>query len=313
MRTAVVRILTMIPLLFLVATGTFFLSQASSIDPAEIIVGGNGTDAQIHAVREDLGLNRPVMEQYVSWLGGVLVGNLGQSFYSGVEVSALMASALPVTLSLAAGGLLVGVILGVTSGMIAALFAGSRLDRGIIMLATAGQAAPSFWLGILLIYFFALQTGWFPATGYVDPADSVTGWLRSLVLPSIALGLAVAAALSRQVRSSTIGVLQRDYIRTALSKGLSRPRVVLKHASRNAASPVVTSLSFQVAHLLGGAVVIERLFALPGIGTLSIDAVLRYDPNIIQAVVLFSVVIVVVINLLVDLSYAWLNPKVRTA
>jgi peptide/nickel transport system permease protein len=303
----------MIPLIALVATGAFFLSQMSDIDPAESIVGPNATEGQIQAVRDDLGLNRPVSEQFTSWFTGVLHGDFGTSFYSGAQVSDLMVQALPVTLSLAAGGLMVGIVLGVGSGIMAALKAGGAVDRAVILLATAGQAAPSFWLGMLLIYAFSIELGWLPATGYVSPSVSVSGWIESLILPSIALGLAVAAALARQARSSTIGVLQKDYIRTALSKGLSRQKVIFKHTSKNAAAPVVTALSFQVAHLLGGAVVIERLFAMPGIGTLTIDAVLRYDPNVIQAVVIFSVVIVVLINLVLDLSYTWLNPKVRAA
>ncbi|GCE42534.1 dipeptide transport system permease protein DppB [Rhodococcus wratislaviensis] len=312
MRTAVIRVLTMIPLIALVATGAFFLSQMSNIDPAENIVGANASEQQIDSVRADLGLDQPAVDQYLHWISGAARGDFGSSFYSGTSVAQLMSQALPVTLSLTLGGLLVGIILGVGTGVVAALKAGSAVDRGVILFATAGQAAPSFWLGMLLIYVFAIQLGWLPATGYVSPSISVAGWIESLILPSIALGLAVAAALSRQARSSTIGVLQKDYIRTALSKGLSRRRVVAKHASKNAAAPVVTSLSFQVAHLLGGAIVIERLFAMPGIGTLTIDAVLRYDPNIIQAVVIFSVVIVVVVNLALDLSYTWLNPKVRS-
>jgi peptide/nickel transport system permease protein len=313
MHTVVRRLLAAVPLVLVVVSATFFLSLASDVDPAEIILGGNATQEQVDALRAELGLDRPGFEQYWSWLSGVFQGDLGQSLYTRADVTDLFTAALPVTLSLAVGGLLVGVVLGVGMGVLAATTAGSRTDRGIIMVSTAGQAAPSFFVGMLVIYVFALPLGWFPATGYTSLAESPGGWLRSLVLPSFALGLGVAAALSRQARSSMVIALQRDYTRTALSKGLSRRRVVLKHAARNAASPVVTSVSFQVAQLLGGAIVIERLFALPGLGSLTIDAVLRYDPYIIQAVVLFAVVVVVVVNLLVDVSYAWLNPKVRTA
>ncbi|MEV0732922.1 ABC transporter permease [Polymorphospora sp. NPDC050346] len=312
MRNVVIRLLTMIPLVLLVVSGTFFLSLASNVDPAEIILGGNATQEQIDALRQQLGLDRPALEQYWTWLAGLLRGDLGTSLYTGASVTDLFLAALPVTLSLTAGGLVIGVVLGVGMGLLASVVAGTRLDRGIILLSTVGQAAPSFFVGMLIIYFLALQLGWFPATGYVPLTDSVGGWLHSLALPSLALGIGVAAALSRQARSSMITALQRDYTRTALSKGHSRRRVVFKHAGRNAASPVVTSISFQVAHLLGGAIVVERLFALPGLGSLTIDAVLRYDPNIIQAVVLFAVVVVVLVNLLVDVSYVWLNPKVRT-
>lgn len=311
MRTVITRLLSTVPLVFAVASATFFLSLASDVDPAEIILGGNATQVQIDALRGELGLDRSGPEQYWSWLSGLFYGDLGTSLYTRASVTDLVQAALPVTLSLAVGGLLIGVVLGVGLGIVAAMTAGSRADRGLIMLSTAGQAAPSFFVGMLVIYVFAVQLGWFPATGYTPLTESPGEWLRSLVLPSFALGLGVAAALSRQARSSMIVALQRDYTRTALSKGLSRRRVVLKHAARNAASPVVTSVSFQVAQLLGGAIVVERLFAMPGLGSLTVDAVLRYDPGIIQAVVLFAVVVVVLVNLLVDVSYAWLNPKVR--
>ncbi|BCB83795.1 ABC transporter permease [Phytohabitans suffuscus] len=313
MRTVFVRLLTIIPLVLLVVSGTFFLSLASNVDPAEIILGGNATQEQIDQLRHEKGLDQPALERYGEWLGGVVRGDLGTSIYTGASVTDLFMAALPVTLSLTVGGLLVGVLLGVGLGLLASVVAGSRLDRGVILLSTVGQAAPSFFIGMLIIYFLALKMAWFPATGYVRPSASFGGWLHSLILPSLALGVGVAAALARQARSSMIIALQQDYTRTALSKGHSRRRVVFKHAARNAASPVVTSVSFQVAHLLGGAIVIERLFALPGLGSLTIDAVLRYDPNVIQAVVLFAVVVVVLVNLLVDVSYTWLNPKVRAA
>ncbi|GAB3429230.1 ABC transporter permease [Actinophytocola sediminis] len=311
MRTVLTRLLTAIPLVFVVVSATYFLSLASDVDPAEIILGGNATQEQIDALRDQLGLNRPAFEQYWTWLTGLFHSDFGTSLYTGAPVGELFAAALPVTLSLAVGGLVIGVALGVGAGVLASVVAGGRTDRGIVAVSTVGQAAPSFFVGMLVIYVFALVLGWFPATGFVPLTESFGGWLGSIALPSFALGLGVAAALARQARSSMIRALQQDYTRTALSKGLSRRRVVLKHAARNAASPVVTSVSFQVAHLLGGAIVIERLFALPGLGSLTIDAVLRYDPNIIQAVVLFAVVVVVLVNLVVDLSYVWLNPKVR--
>ncbi|MGB3437255.1 MAG: ABC transporter permease [Actinophytocola sp.] len=312
MRAVLMRLLTAIPLVFVVVSCTYFLSLASDVDPAEIILGGNATQDQIDTLRDQLGLNRPGFEQYWDWLTGLFHGDFGTSFYTGASVGKLFFAALPVTLSLTVGGLVFGLVLGVGSGVLASVVAGTRTDRGVVMVSTVGQAAPSFFVGMLIIYLFALQLGWFPATGYIPLTESLGGWLQSILLPSFALGLGVAAALSRQARSSMILALQQDYTRTALSKGLSRRRVVLKHAARNAASPVVTSVSFQVAHLLGGAIVVERLFALPGLGSLTIDAVLRYDPSIIQAVVLFAVVVVVLVNLVVDLSYVWLNPKVRT-
>jgi len=311
LRTVAIRLLAMIPLVFLVATAVFFLGQLSDIDPAENIVGPEASDAQVAAVRHELGLDRPALEQYADWVSGAVRGDLGQSLYTKADVSASLFQALPVTLSLTFGGLVVGLLLGVPSGIWSALRAGRAGDRAISLLATVGQAVPGFWLGLLLILAFAVRLPWFPSVGYVAIEESPTGWLRSLVLPSVSLGLIAAAAISRQTRSSMIGVLQQEYVRTALSKGLSKRRVVVKHALKNAAVPVVTVVSFQVTTLLGGSIVIERLFAMPGLGQLAINAVLRRDPDVIQGIVVLTVVVVVLVNVLLDLSYAWLNPKVR--
>ncbi|TDC55935.1 ABC transporter permease [Actinomadura sp. KC345] len=313
LRTVVTRLLAMIPLVFVVATATFFLGQLSGVDPAENIVGPDATAEQVAAVRAELGLDKPALVQYREWLGGVLQGDFGSSVYTKADVAESLWQALPVTLSLTVGGLLVGLVLGVPSGIWSALRAGRPSDRGVSLLATVGQAMPGFWLGLLLIFAFAIKLPWFPAVGYVPPSAGPALWFGSLVLPSISLGLIAAAAISRQTRSSMIGVLQQEYVRTALAKGLSKRRVVFKHALKNAAAPVVTVVSFQVTALLGGSIVIERLFAMPGLGSLAINAVLRRDPDVIQGFVVFTVVIVVVVNMLLDLSYAWLNPKVRSA
>jgi peptide/nickel transport system permease protein len=312
-RTALTRLLAMVPLLFIVATATFFLGQLSPVDPAENIVGPNASNAQVAAVRHELGLDRSAWDQYTTWLGGAVHGDLGKSVYTKAPVGTSLYQALPVTLSLAAGGLLVGLVLGVPAGVWSALRAGRWSDRVTSLAATIGQALPSFWLGLLLVIAFAIKLPWFPSVGYVSPSVSVAGWFSSLVLPSLSLGLVAAASIARQTRSAMIGVLQQEYVRTALGKGLSRVRVVVKHALKNAAVPVVTVVSFQVAHLIGGAIVIERLFAMPGLGALAINAVIRRDPDMIQGFVVLTVLIVVLVNLLLDLSYAWFNPKVRSA
>ncbi|SEG88625.1 peptide/nickel transport system permease protein [Thermomonospora echinospora] len=312
LRMVVLRLLAMIPLVFLVATGVFFLGQLSDVDPAENIVGPNATEEQVAAVRAELGLDRPALEQYADWLSGAVRGDLGESLYTKADVTTSLTQALPITLSLTFGGLLVGLALGVPSGIWSALRAGRAGDRAVSLLATVGQAVPGFWLGLLLIIAFAIRLPWFPAVGYVPPGESLTGWLHCLVLPSVSLGLIAAAAISRQTRSSMIGVLQQEYVRTALSKGLSKRRVVVKHALKNAAVPVVTVVSFQVTTLLGGSIVIERLFAMPGLGALAINAVVRRDPDVIQGIVVLTVIVIVLVNVLLDLSYAWLNPKVRS-
>ncbi|TQM11327.1 ABC transporter permease [Pseudonocardia kunmingensis] len=313
LRATGLRVLAMIPLVFLVATATFFLGQLSTVDPAEIIVGPTATAEQVAAVRAEHGLDRPAVVQYVDWLAGAVRGDMGESVYTGASVTTSLVQALPVTLSLALGGLFVGLLLGVPTGIWSALRAGRPADRAVSLVATVGQAVPNFWLGLLLVLAFAIQLPIFPAVGYVALDEDPVAWAQSLVLPSISLGFVAAAAISRQTRSSLIGVLQQEYVRTALSKGLSTSRVVVKHALKNAGAPVVTVVAFQVTALLSGSVVIERLFAMPGLGALAIDAVLRRDPDVIQGIVVVSVVIVVVVNLVLDLSYAWLNPKVRTA
>jgi peptide/nickel transport system permease protein len=312
-RTIGARLLQALPLIVIVVTATFFLGLLSPVDPAEVLAGPGASQESVDALRHELGLDRPAWQQYLDWVGGALHGDLGQSIYGKAEVTDLIVDAMPVTLSLTAGGLLVGLLLGLPAGVFSALRAGRPADRVVGVFATVGQAMPSFWLGMMLIVLLALQVPVFPAVGYVGLTEDLLGWASHLVLPSIALGLITAAAVSRQTRSSLIGVLQQDYIRTALSKGASRRRVVVKHAFKNAAIPVVTVLSFQVAHLLGGAIVVERLFAMPGLGTLVIDAVVRRDPGVIQAFVLFAVVVIIVVNIILDITYAWLNPKVRAA
>lgn len=310
-RLVVSRLLAVVPLLFFVSSATFMLSQLSTIDPAEIRAGANASQEQVDAIRTQMGLDRPVAEQYWDWLTGAVRGDLGNSLYTGASVTQSIKQAMPVTLSLTFGALIVAALIGVPTGIFSALRAGKASDRFLSLFATIGQAMPSFWLAQLLIFFVALRLGWLPATGFVGPTADLAGWLRSIILPSVSLGVIAAAAISRQTRSSMIGVLQQEYVRTALSKGLSKRRVVFKHALKNASIPVVTVMSFQVASLLGGSIVVERLFALRGLGSIAIDAVVRRDPDVIQGVVVVTVVIVVLVNLLLDVTYAWLNPKVR--
>jgi peptide/nickel transport system permease protein len=307
------RIISVFPLLFLVATASYFLAQLSPIDPAEHMLGPNASQAQIEALRTELGLNRPVLEQYTEWISAAVVGDFGVSLYTNTPVLDSLIQAIPVTLSLTLGALAVAVIVGIPAGVLSALKAGRGSDRAISFFATTGQAVPNFWLAQLLIIFVALNLRWLPATGFTDISEGVGGWLRSIALPCIALGLTAAAYVARQTRSSMIGVLQQEYIRTALAKGLSKRRVVLKHALKNASIPIVTTISFQTAALLGGSLVVEQLFGMRGVGAIAIDAVIRRDPDVIQGVVVFSAVVVVVVNLALDITYVWLNPKVRPA
>ena len=310
-RLTVSRLLGIIPVLVLAATLTFSLMHLGSSDPAAAIVGESGTQEQIDTMRTQLGLDKPFVTQYADWVKGAVHGDLGDSYFTNQPVSGLLWDALPVTVSLMVGGIVVAILIGIPAGVWSATRAGRVSDRAMSGVVTIGLATPSFWLAMMLIWAFALRLDWFPAIGYVPLTDDPLGWLQSIALPSLALGCVAAASVARQTRSSLIGVLQLDYIRTALAKGLSRRQVIVHHALKNASSPVLTILAFQVSALLGGAVVVERLFVLPGLGTVAVNAVTQHDLPVVLGVVVVAVIIVVFVNLLLDISYALVNPKIR--
>lgn len=311
LKLTLLRLLGIIPTVFLVASATFFLTLLNPVSPADVLIGQNATPAQVASVNAQLGLDRPVLVRYGSWLSDAVHGDFGESIYTRTSVTEMISERLPVTLSLAAGGLLFGLLIGVPTGIFAATRYGGRADRIATSAAIVGQAVPGFWLGILLVAFFAVRLGWLPAVGYTSPAVDIAAWVRGLILPSLALGLGAAAVLARQTRSALIGVLQRDYIRTALAKGAARRPIVFRHALRNAAIPLVTVISFEVSGLLAGSIIIEEVFAIPGLGSMAVNAIIRKDPNVILAFVVVFVLIVLAVNFLLDLAYGWLNPKVR--
>ena len=311
LRLIVQRLLALVPLLFIVSVLTFSFTSLLPGDPADLIIGDWGTQQQHEMVRERLGLNEPVVTRYFHWLGRAVHGDLGTSFFNSVEVTDAVMQRLPVTLSLTAVSALIAIIVGIAAGIAAALNPRSWIDRVATLGATIGQAIPNFWFGILLVAVFAVGLRWFPATGFTPLATSPAGWLRSITLPSLALGLASSAAIARQVRSAMVGVLQQDYIRAARAQGLSARRVIFKHALTNALVPVVAVLSFQITVLLGGALIVEQVFAINGLGTLAITAVRRQDIPMIQGLVLVMVALVVIVQLVTDLIYGFLNPKAR--
>ncbi|SMF52155.1 peptide/nickel transport system permease protein [Tistlia consotensis] len=311
LRLVVQRLLALVPLLFIVSVLTFSLTSLLPDDPADLIIGQWGTEQQFEMVRERLGLNEPLVPRYVHWLERALHGDLGTSFFNSVEVSDAVMQRLPVTLSLTAVSALIALLVGLAAGIAAALRPRSWTDRLATFGATIGQAIPNFWFGILLVAVFAVTLRWFPATGFTPLSSSPWEWLRSVTLPAIALGLASSAAIARQVRSAMVGVLQQDYIRAARAQGLSRRRVIFKHALTNALVPVVAVLSFQITVLLGGALIVEQVFAINGLGTLAITAVRRQDIPMIQGLVLVMVVLVVIVQLATDVVYGFLNPKAR--
>lgn len=312
-RLLVRRLLLMVPIIVLVSFMVFGLVLLIPGDPAIALAGENATEERVEAIRENLGLNDPILEQYARWAGGAIQGDLGQSLFSGQSVTESIAERIPVTMSLAGMALLIALLIAVPAGIVAATNRGRAADSMATVGASLGLAMPSFWLGLVLVLLFSLWLGWLPSTGYIPFGEAPAQWALHLVLPALTLGAAAAAETTRQLRGSLIDVLGQDYVRTARAKGLRERVVLFKHGLKNAAIPVTTVLGFQVAFLLGGSVVVEQLFALPGLGGLAIRAVLDRDIPVIQGVVVFTAVIVMIVNLVVDLLYGWLNPKVRSA
>lgn len=305
------RLAVMVPLLIIISFIVFALTLLIPGDPAVSLAGENATPERIELVRSQLGLDRPLIERYLSWLWGVLQGNLGTSFMDGRTVSSSLKQRIPVSLSLAGVAILYASTVGVAAGVVAGRRAGSRTDRLVTLVTSVGLAIPHFWLGMMLILFISLRLGLLPAVGYVAITDDPVGWFKHLVIPAIALGSAVAAEIARQTRASVSNVMDEEFVRTAYAKGLSERNIALKHVLRPACIPVVTVIGLQTARLLSSSVVIEQLFAIPGLGSLAYQAVFNRDFPVLQGVVLVSAVGVLFVNLLVDVIYGVIDPRVR--
>jgi len=312
-KTIVRRLVALLPMLVLVALMIFSVTYLIPGDAAATIAGEGASAADIERIRRELGLDDPFFVQFFNWLGDVLHGDLGTSLTTGRPVSTIIADRAPISLALGLAGLLVGVIVGTTLGVIAGTKIKSMRDRVAIVGASIGVAVPNFWLGLLLVTVFAVNLGWLPSSGYVPFSEDPAEFVRHLVLPAIALGLATAAEICRQTRASLGNTLELDYVRTARMKGLPGRLVVGKHAIKNAASPVVTTIGLQATVLLGGTVIVERVFGIPGLGTAAIEAVSSRDIPVIQGVALVTTLIAILVNLVVDLVQMYLNPKVRVA
>lgn len=313
MLRAIGRRLASVPiLLFIVTVIVTAMTALIPGDPAVTIAGENASPERIAEIRDRLGYDRPFVGQYVDWVGNALRGDFGDSLFTPRSVGGLLVDRLPITASLTFGALLVALVVGAPLGMIAGLRRGTFVDRVATSFASLGVSIPSYWLGLLLLLVLSIRYQIFPAIGYVHFGDDPWQWFVHLVLPSIALGASAAAELARQLRSAVADVLQEDYIRTARAKGLGERSVVVIHATKNAAGPAITVLGLQVALLLGGAVVVEQIFAIPGLGQLSVVAVVQRDIPLIQGIVVLSTLTVVVANLLVDVIQIWLNPKLRS-
>jgi peptide/nickel transport system permease protein len=305
------RLAFTIPMLVVVSFCVFSLIVLVPGDPAIALAGENPDPEQIAAVRERLGLNDPFLLQFWHWFADAIRGDLGQSLFSSQSVAEAVFGRLPVTLSLAGLSLVVALVVGVGVGVVAGMRPGSWVDRVATFAASLGVAVPYFWVGMLLVLLLAINLTVFPAVGYTPITENPLSWFLHLVLPAAALGLAPAAVIARQTRAAMSGVLQEDYVRTATAKGLPPARVVGKHALKNAALPVVTAFGLEASRLIGGTVVIEQLFALPGLGSLAYSSVFARDFPMVQGVLLVVAAMVLLINLIVDLSYGYFNPRIR--
>jgi peptide/nickel transport system permease protein len=307
------RLAQLVPVLLLVSLIVFALMRLVPGDPAQMALGGdaNADPAALAALRHQMGLDQPIPVQYVLWLRNIATGDLGQSYLSKLPVSQLIGDALPATAELALAALLISVVVGFPLGIGAALQSGSRLDAVATGYTALALGVPNFWLGILLILVFSLALGWLPPGGRVDPIQNPGLGLRTLALPALALAVHISAVLTRFVRTAMLEVLNEDYVRTARGKGLPGRAVVIGHALRNALVPVLTVLGVEFGRLLGGTVIIESIFAWPGVGRMVVQAVSQRDYPIVQASILLLVGIFLVINLAVDVSYGVLDPRVR--
>lgn len=298
------RLIITIPVLFAVATATFFMVHILPGDPIVALLGAEDVDPrQIERLRQELGLNDPLPTRYVEFIGNAVRGNLGNSIISGRPVFESITDAFPSTVILAFFALTIAVMIGVTLGVLAAVKHKTIWDNLAMILAVVGIGLPNFFLGILLIYLFSVNLNWLPATGQGSP--------KAIILPGVALGFSSAAILARLTRSNMLEVLRADYITTARAKGLANRYVIVRHALRNSLIPVVTTLGVQLGHLLAGAIVIETVFARSGIGRLLVDAIFQKDAPVVQGTLLFTASIFVMINLIVDLSYGILDPRIR--
>ena len=305
------RLLATIPVMAVVAIFVFFLLRLAPGDPAAIIAGEDATAAQIAAVRGKLGLDRPILEQFVVWLGGMLQGDFGTSIFSNLPVTRLIAQRIEPTLSLMLTTLLVAVSLAIPLGVLAAWKARHLVDRLVMSFSVLGFAMPVFLVGYVLIYLFAVKLGWLPVQGYVPIREGLWPWAESLILPSLALGITYMALIARITRASMLEVLAQDYIRTATSKGLTTDRVLLLHALKNASVPIVTVIGIGIALLISGVVITETVFNIPGLGRLTVDAVLKRDYPIVQGLIIVFAAAKVLVNLVIDISYVFLDPRIR--
>ena len=305
------RLASTVLVMAIVGVLIFLLLHLSPGDPAAIIAGDNATPDQIAGIRRNLGLDDPLIVQFFRWAGNVLAGDLGISIFSNVPVSTLILQRIEPTISLAVTTITLAVVIAITFGVLAAWKVGTWIDRFVMILSVVSFSVPVFVVGYLLIYTFAITLGWLPVQGYTPISEGILPWLRHLILPSIALGLAYVALIARITRTAMLDVLAEDYIRTAQAKGVATRPMLIRHALKNAGVPIVTVIGIGIALLIGGVVITETVFNIPGVGRLVVDAISKRDYPIIQGVILVFSGVYVIVNLLVDLTYTVLDPRIR--
>jgi len=305
------RLIAAVPVLLIVSLITFVLIYFVPGDVSAELAGPGAGKEEVARIRAVYGLDRPFYERLLGWYAALLQGDLGQSVLLGRSVTEAILERLPITLSLTGLALLLSIVIGIASGVLAAMRVNTWVDQTTMTIALAGLSLPDFWLGLVMIYFFAVTLGVLPTGGYVELSQDPLGWLRSMALPALALALTQVGLLARMTRASMLDVLRQDYMRTARAKGLPNRVVIGKHALANVMIPVITVIGLSVGILLGGAVVIEQVFSIPGVGRLIIGGILRRDFPVIQGGLLLTAVIFVLVNILVDVLYAVVDPRVR--
>jgi peptide/nickel transport system permease protein len=305
------RVVATVPVMAVVALFVFSLLYIAPGDPAAVIAGDQATPADVERIRQSLGLDRPFLIRFGEWVWQILHGDLGTSIFTNLPVTTMMAQRFEPTLSLMVVTMCFAVAVAVPIGVLAAWKAGTWIDRAIMAFAILGFSVPVFVIAYLLAFVFALKLEWLPVQGYTSLSEGVWPWFENLILPAIALGCIYIALIARVTRAAMLEVLQQDYIRTARAKGIGQQGILFVHALKNASVPIVTVIGIGVALLIGGAVVTESVFAIPGLGRLTVDAILRRDYPLIQGIVLLFSFIYVLVNLLVDISYTLLDPRIR--
>ena len=305
------RLLATIPIMGLVAVFVFLLLHMSPGDPAAIIAGDNATEENLEQIRRVLGLNDPLHVQFLRWLERLLQGDMGTSIYSGLPVERLILQRVEPTLLLTLMTMIIAVTLAIPLGVLAAWKVGTWVDRLVMTVAVLGFSVPVFVLGYALVLGGSIGLGWFPVQGYTPIRESFTGFLLHITLPALTLGLVYMALIARMTRATMLEVLNEDYVRTAYAKGLATRKVLIKHALKNAMVPITTTIGLGLALIIGGVVVTETVFSIPGLGRLTVDAVLRTDYPVIQGVILVFSLTYVLLNLLIDLSYVLFDPRIR--